>query len=93
MHFLTKAQLQAVIAQFEADDQAGVWNWLPLTNDLCRKVAAFIKGLPASTFIRSGDVLHQASAAENGFSEIYSNDRHLLTAGSHFGLKPINIIV
>lgn len=89
---LSKAQLDVVIAQFEADDRAGVWSWLPLTADLCRQTVAYIRALPASTFIRSGDALHLTSAAKNGFSEIYSNDRHLLAAASSFGLRPMNVI-
>jgi predicted nucleic acid-binding protein len=90
---LTRVQLQLIIAQFEADDEAGVWNWLPVTAELCRNTSTRILGLPTSTFIRSGDALHLASAAENGFAEIYSNDRHLLAAASFFGLQPMNVIL
>jgi predicted nucleic acid-binding protein len=89
---LSKRHLDTVLAQFEADDTAGVWTWLPVTAELCRKTASLVKGLPASTFIRSGDALHLTSAAENGFSAIYSNDRHLLAAASFFGLRPMNVI-
>jgi len=89
---LSKTQLDVVVAQFETDDAAGVWTWLPLTADLCRKTATCMRGLPSSTFVRAGDALHLASAAENGLPEIYSNDRHLLTAASLFGLRPMNVI-
>ena len=89
---LTKAQLEIVVAQFEADDASGIWTWLPVTPDLCRKTSTRIKSLPASTFIRAGDALHLGSAAENGFSEIYSDDLHLLAAASFFGLRPMNVI-
>jgi predicted nucleic acid-binding protein len=90
---LTRAQLDIVLAQFEADDAAAVWTWLPVTAELCRNTATRILGLPASTFIRSGDALHLTTAAENGFAEIYSNDRHLLAAASFFGLQPRNVIL
>lgn len=89
---LTKAQFNVVLRQFESDDRNGVWIWLPLTADLCRKTAARVKALPGAAFVRAGDALHLTSAAENGFAEIYSNDRHLQAAASLFGLKAVNVI-
>jgi predicted nucleic acid-binding protein len=89
---LTEAQFKVVMRQFESDDRNDVWIWLPLTAELCRKAANRIKVLPASTFIRAGDALHLTSAAENGFTEMYSNDRHMQTAASLFGLKAVNVI-
>lgn len=89
---LTEAHFKVVMRQFESDDRNGVWIWLPLTADLCRKAADRIKALPAATFIRAGDALHLTSAAENGLTEIYSSDRHLQTAASLFGLKAVNVI-
>jgi predicted nucleic acid-binding protein len=89
---LVKSQFDTVVRQFESDDQSGVWIWLPLTADLCRKTAARIKALPPSTFVRAGDALHLTAAAENGFTEIYSNDRHLGAAAALFGLEAVNLI-
>jgi predicted nucleic acid-binding protein len=89
---LTKPQYEVVARQFESDDQSGVWTWLPLTADLCRKTAARIYALPHSTFICAGDALHLTSAAENGFTKIYSNDRHLQASAALFGLEVVNVI-
>jgi predicted nucleic acid-binding protein len=37
--------------------------------------------------LRAGDAIHIVSAVEAGFNEIWTNDRHLLAAAAHFGLK------
>src|SRR6202043_4037287 len=83
---LAKSQLDTVARQFESDDQRGVWIWLPLTADLCRKTSARNKSLPFSTFIRAGEARHFPAPPENCLAEIYSNDRHLLTSTALFGL-------
>jgi predicted nucleic acid-binding protein len=78
---------RAIMAQFDADLEASLWTWLPLSEGVIDVVAKRFQRLPATTFLRSADALHLATAAENGFHEIFSNDRHLLAAASHFGLR------
>ncbi|MBA3963919.1 MAG: type II toxin-antitoxin system VapC family toxin [Chthoniobacterales bacterium] len=73
--------------QFQADCDAGLWEWLPLSPALIATLADRIAQLPASVFLRAADALHLISAAERNLGEIYSNDRHLLAAASHFGLR------
>ena len=90
---LTRAQHRTVLRQLETDDTSGVWLWLGLSPDLLRTAATKVSSLGSSVFVRSGDALHLACAAENGLAEIYSNDRHLLAAAPHFGLKARNVIV
>jgi predicted nucleic acid-binding protein len=45
------------------------------------------RSLPKSTPIRAANAIHILSAVEAGFHEIWTNDRHLLAATAHFGLK------
>lgn len=66
---------------------AGVWVLTPVTRELLEEVDAVVHTLSTETFLRAGDALHLVSARAAGFSEIWSNDRHLLRAARHFGLK------
>ena len=89
---LTRADAEQVYRQFRLDEDAGLWVFFPVTTDLIRQGCATIDGLPDSVVIRSADALHLACAREQGFTEIYSNDRHLLAAAPHFGLAGKNVI-
>jgi len=89
---LDAAGFQAVFRQFEHDLGHNVWTWLPITPALLEKSRAAFRALLPTVYLRANDALHLVCARENGFKEIYSNDRHLLAAAPHFGLKAINII-
>jgi predicted nucleic acid-binding protein len=79
--------------QFTRDVGDGVWRLLPMTEVLLVNAQTAFAKLPSSLFIRSADCLHLVAAREAGFTEIYSNDRHLLAAASHFGLKGVDISI
>ena len=89
---LARTDAEQVYRQFRLDEDAGLWVFFPVTADLIRQGCATIDGLPDTVFIRSADALHLACAREQGFTEIYSNDRHLLAAAPHFGLTGRNVI-
>lgn len=89
---IDQATYLALSRRFEDDQAADLWRWLPVTESLVRLSVARLQSLPASIFLRSADCLHLCAATEGGFKEIYSNDRHLLDAASHFGLRGINVI-
>lgn len=81
----------ALCEQFEADCDSALWEWLPLSAVLIAGLSARIRHLPPGVFIRAADALHLASAAEEGFREIYSNDRRLLAAAPHFELRGLSV--
>ncbi|HSH39972.1 MAG TPA: type II toxin-antitoxin system VapC family toxin [Chthoniobacterales bacterium] len=81
----------AVVHQFEVDCESAVWSWLPISTKLITTVSERIRQLNRGVFLRSADALHLASASEQGFHEIYSNDRHLLAAATHFGLRGLTV--
>jgi predicted nucleic acid-binding protein len=76
--------------QFIQDCSDQFIEWLPLTEIVIERVRLTFAHLPSTTFLRTGDAIHLATAAEAGFKEIYANDRHLLAAASLFKLKGIN---
>ncbi len=86
------AHLNALLAQVAADQSAGALDWLPITEAHLNRVADAFRRAPATVFLRAADALHLASAAEAGFVEIYSNDRHLLAAAPLFGLRGVDVI-
>jgi predicted nucleic acid-binding protein len=77
--------------QFEEDERTGVWHWLPLNDIVIRRACDVFEKLPPEVFLPSGDALHLACAAENRFTELYSGDRTLLSAATHFGLNGISV--
>ena len=80
------------VRQFQDDCSQGAFTWLPLTSEVLQRVEDVYLHAPASAFLRAADALHLACAREHGFTEIYSNDRHLLTAAPLFGIKGVNLI-
>jgi predicted nucleic acid-binding protein len=88
----TTAHVDALLAQVAADQAAGALDWLPITAAHLEGVTEVFRRAPATVYLRAADALHLASAAEAGFAEIYSNDRHLLAAAPLFGLRGIDVI-
>ena len=89
---ITQKELGAVIAEFEKDSRAGGFRWLPVSPAVIACVVRAYVTLPAATALRAADAIHLATASENQFKELYSNDARLLAASPYFGLKGVNII-
>ena len=69
------------------DIQNGVWVLFPVSQYLLYQVESLTRTLPTAAYLRAGDAIHLVTAADAGFTEIWSNDRHLLAAARHFGLE------
>ena len=84
---LTPRTAIAVRDQFLEDIEAGTWQMLALTERLLRRVESRMRTLRPDVYLRAGDAIHIVTAMDAGLSEIWTNDRHLLAAAPHFGLK------
>jgi predicted nucleic acid-binding protein len=87
-----EADLAEIRAQFADDLAGGLVAVLPLDEAVMERLESVMERAPASTFLRAADALHLACAAVNGFTEVYSNDRHFLAAAPLFGLRGVNLI-
>jgi predicted nucleic acid-binding protein len=73
--------------QFAEDVRDDVWVLLPLTDHVLWRVSLLSSQLPKNVPLRAGDAIHIASALVGGFHELWTSDRHLLAAATHFGLR------
>jgi predicted nucleic acid-binding protein len=89
---ITRLQNRVILRQFDSDETAHIWTWLPVTPELMAAAAAKFRSLKPSIYLRSADALHLACAVEHGFKEIWSNDRHLLNAAAAFKIRGRNVI-
>ena len=83
---MTQAEIQKVLDVFLDHVDAGVWTLVPVSEKLLRQASLLVSTAPANTFLRAGDAIHLTTARNVGEPEIWTNDRHLLTAAPHFGL-------
>lgn len=89
---LRARELSEYLDQFGQDCADGIITLIPVSAGLLEAAAASYRRLPAGIFLRSADCLHLCAAAEAGFKEVHSNDRHLLAAAAHFKLKGIDVL-
>lgn len=89
---IAASQYQVILQQLEADEAGRLWKWLPLREELIAKTSAILAKLDAAIYLRAADALHLVCAAENGFTEIYTSDRHLLAATGTANIEVKNVI-
>jgi predicted nucleic acid-binding protein len=73
-------------AHFSAHSSDGLWNFVPLNEALLRRTGALMVSAPRELFIRTADAVHLVTAQEIGERDVWTNDRHMLTAAPYFGL-------
>jgi predicted nucleic acid-binding protein len=71
---------------FRSHVEQGIITLIPISDSILSSVQVLVAAMPADLFLRAGDAIHLASAQSAGFSEIWSNDRHMLLAATHFGI-------
>jgi predicted nucleic acid-binding protein len=84
---LTQKSAATLQGYFLEDIRDDTWLLIPVSDRILRQVELLTRSSPKSTPLRTGDAIHIVSAVEAGFNEIWTNDRHLLAAAAHFGLK------
>ena len=89
---LPEAAKATIASQLARDDEGGVWSWLPVTQRLLDAATRALQSVPIAVPIRAADALHLVCARENGYREVYTNDRQLLAAAPHFGVLAVNVI-
>ena len=76
----------------DEDEENGVWQWFGVTSELLEKARTAVLEVPSTVFLRAGDALHLACAQEQGFHDVYTNDRHMLQAAQYFQLTGVNVL-
>lgn len=88
---LTFAAYRLVLQQFADEIRGDAFRWLPLSPAILDRLGADFETLPKGNFLRTSDALHLAIARENAFRQVYSNDRNLLAAAPHFGIRGVDV--
>ncbi len=84
---LTQRQFRELLDAFLRHAGQEVWTLLPVTSRTLQKMTLLVRSAPAGVYLRAGDAVHLAAAMEAEEREIWTNDRHLLSAAEHFGLS------
>jgi predicted nucleic acid-binding protein len=89
---ISEADYLASRVRFNRECALGGFTWLSFSEALIRRIDEAYETLPSNIFLRAADAAHLACASVNRFHEVYSNDRNLLAAASHFGLRGVNVL-
>ena len=82
----------AAVRQFQHDDLASFWTWLPLDSFIVRAAADAFATLPPNVYLRSSDCIHIVTALHHNFRELVTFDAHQLKAAAAIGLRPRTLL-
>jgi uncharacterized protein len=83
---LLPTEARELTSRFSEHVKEGLWNLIPVNEALLRRTGALLVSAPRDLFLRSADAVHLVTAREIGEVDVWTNDRHMLAAASHFGL-------
>lgn len=89
---LQKTHVRTILDRFASDESDGVWHWYPITPELMAKACQRFRALSGEVFLRALDALHLECARQEGFADLYTNDRHMTAAAPHFRVTPRNVL-
>lgn len=89
---LSPQDVEEIRAEFDADEAAGAWFWLPWENGLVDNLTAKLRAMDYGGLLRTLDAIHLESAQLGGINEIYSHDSELKAAAPLFGLVANDVI-
>jgi hypothetical protein len=85
----SRREFVATVRQFQHDDVAGFWTWLPLDAFILRTAAETFSTLPPTIFLRSSDCIHLVTALHHNFTEFLTFDAHQTSAATALGLTAV----
>ena len=88
---LSSSQCHELAQAFLKHVEEGVWTLIPASEPLLKRMSALVSVAPREVYLRAGDAVHLTTARDLGEREIWTNDRHMLAAAPHFGLKPRSV--
>jgi predicted nucleic acid-binding protein len=89
---LTFTTYRLVLQQFADEIRADAFRWLTLSQAILDRLGIDFERLSKRNFLRASDAVHLAIARDNGFRRIYSNDKNLLAAAPHFGVRGVDVL-
>ena len=84
---LSTQNASRLAAGFSSDVESRLWLLHSTSDALMRRTADLIAKISHEIFLRAADAIHLTTARDAGELEIWTNDRHMLAAAPHFGLK------